>query len=236
MTRKLFLFIGLAAWLFATPVSAQSGNPPIPDPPPSNSYVLDTLNWLSESQEQEISTVARQLNAEGEAQIYVATLGDCGSDKTQYRRDIFNAWKIGAQKRDGGLLILVCWYQGDPSRRSVEVKTDEKMQSIIPDALTATTAENNFVPAFKENQPGAGLVKMVMVFDNVIRREKPANFPFSPQQIKDGGLILSIGLFIFLILRRRKGGGGSDGGWYSGGESGGGDSGGSDGGGSSTGF
>ena len=237
MNHKLFFLLGLAALLFATPVSAQSGKPPIPNSPPSNSYVLDTLNWLSESQEQEINTIARQLNSEGEAQIYVATLDDCGSDKTEYRRDIFNAWKIGAQKRDGGLLILVCWYAGDKSRRSVEVKTDEKMQSIIPDALTATTAENNFVPAFKENQPGVGLVNMVMVFDNVIRGEKPAILPFSRQQIITVGLIIVFGILLFfLFLRDKKGGSGSDGGWYDRGESDGGYSGGDDGGGSSTSF
>src|SRR5688500_10211502 len=111
MNRKLFFFIGLAALLFATPVSAQSGKPPLPNPPRSNSYVLDTLNWLSESQEQEINTIARQLNAEGEAQIYVVALNDCGGDKTQYRREIFNTWNIGTQKKDGGVLILVCWYE-----------------------------------------------------------------------------------------------------------------------------
>jgi uncharacterized membrane protein YgcG len=237
MNRKLFFLIGLATLLFTPPVNAQSGGPPIPNPPPSNSYVLDTLNWLSESQEQEINTIARQLDSEGKAQIYVATLDDCGSDKTQYRRDFFNTWKIGTQKSDGGLLILVCWYRGDKSQRSVEVKTDEKMQSVIPNALTATTAENNFVPAFKENQPGVGLVNMVMVFDNVIRGEKPASLPFSPQQIITVGLIIVFGILLFfLFLRDKKGGSSSDGGWYDRGESGGGYSGGDDGGDSSTSF
>jgi len=232
MNHKLFFFLGFATLLFATPVVAQSGKPPIPNPPPSNSYVLDTLNWLSEAQEQEIIRIARQLDLEGEAQIFVATLDDCGSDKRQYRRDIFNAWNVGSHKREGGLLILVCWYQGDKSRRSVEVKTDEKMQSIISDARTAKIAENNFVPAFNENQPGVGLVKMVMAFDNVIRSEKPASL-FSPQQLKNVALIIVIGLVIFSYIRQRKDGRGSDDGWY--GESGGfGDSGGGDGGGSST--
>ena len=60
MHHKLFFFLGLAALFFATPVGAQSGKPPIPNLPASNNYVLDTLNWLSESQEQEINTIARQ--------------------------------------------------------------------------------------------------------------------------------------------------------------------------------
>jgi uncharacterized protein len=173
MKCKLFLLIGLATLLFfTTPVKAQSKNPPLPNPPPQYNYVLDTLNWLSASQEQDINTIARQLDLEGKAQIYVATLNNCGIDKTLYRSDLFNAWKIGAQKNNGGLLILVCWYDGDQSQRSVEVKTDAKMQIIIPDAVTAKTAENNFVPAFKENQPGAGLVKMVMTFNGIIRDQK----------------------------------------------------------------
>ncbi len=131
MNCKPFFFIGLTALLFTTSVNAQSGEPPIPNSPPSNSYVLDILNWLSESQEQEFNTIARQLDSEGKAQIYVVTLNNCGSDKTQYRRDIFNAWEIGAQKSDGGLLILVCWYDGEKSQRSVKVKTDKKYNALI---------------------------------------------------------------------------------------------------------
>lgn len=245
MNRKLFFLIGLATLLFTTPVNAQSGEPPIPNPPPSNSYVLDALNWLSELQEQEINTIARQLDSEGKAQIYVATLDDCGSDKTQYRRDIFNAWKIGAQKSDGGLLILVCWYDGDKSRRSVEVKTDAKMQSIISDALTATTAENNFVPAFKENQPGTGLVKMVMVFDDVIRGKKSATVPpsfISQISANTYGILFIIITTILLTIDWRRIWRGEGFGWVSGnGDGGGSDSygdggGGGDGGGSSTSF
>jgi uncharacterized membrane protein YgcG len=236
MKRTLFFLIALALLLSAAPVNAQGGVTLIPDRP-SNSYILDTLNWLSESQEQEINTIVRQLDSEGRAQIYVATLDNCGSNKTQYRRDIFNAWNIGAQKGNGGLLILVCWYGGDESRRSVEVRTDEKMQNVIPDALTATTAETNFVPAFKENQPGAGLVKMVTVFDNMIRAEGSTTAPRSPtSQVGIGPillLMLAIIMLPIILFRNNKSSG--EGGWY-GGDGGGGDGGGGDGGGSSTSF
>ena len=204
MNRKIFILIELATILLATPVHAQSGAPSIPSPPSSNNYVLDTLNWLSEAQEQEINKIARQLDLEGKAQIYVATLDNCGNDKTQYRREIFNTWKIGAQKSNGGLLLLVCWYGGDTSRRSVEVKTDEKMQRIIPDALTATTAENKFVSAFQENQPGRGLVDMVMVFDNTIRRKKPSGaLPSFPFQINVELLVFGL-IFIIMVIINHK--------------------------------
>ena len=159
----------------------------------------------SESQEQEINTIAGQLDSEGKAQIYVATVDNCGIDKTQYRHDIFNSWEIGTQKNNGGLLILVCWYGGDKSRRSVEIKTDTKMQIIIPDAVTAKTAESNFVPAFQENQPGTGLVKMVLIFDGIIRGTKSA----PPWQTIDNLWVWVILLlpFSLLILRRRFGSG-----------------------------
>ena len=238
MDHKLFLLAALAALLFVAPVNAQSGEPPIPNPPSSNSYVLDTLNWLSESQEQEINTIARQLDSENKAQIFVATLDDCGSNKTQYRRDIFNTWKIGTQKSDGGLLILVCWYGGDKSRRSVEVKTDEKMQKVIPDAVTATTAENNFVPAFKENQPGTGLVKMVMAFDNVIRNEKSASTSSAlASWVSENMIWILFGVIMFLLMidwKRIWRGEGF--GWVSGNGDGGDYGSGGDGGGSSTSF
>ena len=243
MNRKLFLLIVLAVLFFTTRVHAQGGEPPVPAEPQSDVYVLDTLGWLDESQEGMINVIARKLDAEGTAQIYVATLDDCGSDKTQYKRDIFAAWKVGTEKTSGGLLILACWYGGDTSRRSIEVRTDEKMQSVVSDALSAKTAEDNFVPAFKENEPGVGLVKMVVAFDKVIRGEKPAEIPLSLIVIGTmAGTILLIVLAAIDWKRLRNGegfgwvsgeGSGSGGEYYGGGDGGGG---GGDGGGSSTGF
>lgn len=75
------------------------------------------------------------------------------------------------------------------------------MQRVNPDALTATTAENYFVLAFKENQPGVGLVKMVMVFDNIIRSEKSATvLPSSTSQINIGGLIFIVTVIVMLYF------------------------------------
>lgn len=104
MNCKLFLFIVLVIFFFTTRVHAQGGEPPIPSKPGADGYVLDTLGWLDKSQEGMINVIARKLDAEGTAQIYVATLDDCGSDKTQYKRDIFAAWKVGTEKTSGGLL------------------------------------------------------------------------------------------------------------------------------------
>lgn len=243
MNRRLFTILGLGILLLATPAYAQGGDPPIPIAPSANNYVLDTLNWLDDAQEQEINTIIRQLAGEDKAEIYVATLNDCGNNKTQYRRDVFNSWGIGSRKSDGGLLILVCWYGGDTARRSVEIKTDENMQQIIPDNMTASTVEEEFVPAFQENHPGVGLVSMVTVFNNMIRsNQPPAASPSSPLEINPAWLV--IGLIILLVLLNRvfkKGGTG--GGWVGGDFGSGGDFGGSgggggggDGGGSSTSF
>jgi len=244
MKHRFFTVLGIISLFLTTRVHAQSSEPPIPTPPSANEYVLDTLNWLSDAQEQEIAIIAHQLDVEGKAQIYVATLDDCGRNKAQYRRDVFHAWEIGSQKQNGGLLILVCWYGGDMSQRSVEIKTDETMQRIIPDALTATTTEEEFVPAFQENQPGVGLVKMVITFDNIIRNHKPAVVAASsPQDINVGWF--AIGLIIVLILLNRVFKGGTGGGWFGSGDfgsggsfggDGGSSSGGGDGGGSSTSF
>jgi uncharacterized membrane protein YgcG len=244
MKRIIIIIIALATLLLTTPAIAQSEFPPIPNPPASGSYVLDTLNWLGAAQEHEINAIARQLDEEGKAEIYVATWDDCGKDKTQYRREIFDRWNIGSQKEYGGLLILVCWYGGDPSRRSVEVKTDEKMQQVIPDAVTAKTAEDEFVPAFIEDHPGRGLVAMVKVFDGIIRHETTSNSLQSLiSQINIGSFVIGLILVLFTINQiigafRGTWSGGWDGDNYGGGGDFGGGvgGGGGDGGGSSTGF
>ena len=166
------LVIGVLLVLCLQPIRAlaQGGEPPIPPAPNGGNVVLDTLDWLTPSQETEINSINQKLDEEGIAQIAVVTLDDCGGDKQKFRNELLRTWGIGHANDNDGLLIMVCWYGGDQSRRSLEQETGFGLEGTLPDVLTARVADELFIPAFQADQPGNGLVAMVIRYDRILRQ------------------------------------------------------------------
>jgi uncharacterized membrane protein YgcG len=181
MNRKISmcLFVMLSAFVWI-PAYAQGDEPPIPDGPPQGTYILDLLDWLTSQQETEINALIQSLDQDGLVEIAIVTLDDCGTDKTQYRKSLLQAWRIGQANNDDGLLILVCWYGGDKSRRSVEQEFGSGMNRILSSDITDRVAKENFVPMFQDDRPGDGLVAMVKSYDTILR--SPKNAPSTSHQ------------------------------------------------------
>ena len=248
---KKFAAILAIAFAFVTsfPVGAQGGDPPIPEPPPAGTYVLDQLDWLSADQEATINRLAARLDQEGKAVINVATLTDCGSDKTLYRKSILQNWALGHPGKDNGLLILVCWYGGDPNLRSIEQEYGTGLGNLLSSQVTDQVASEQFVPSFRDNDPGTGLVSMVRVYDSMIANGDPGEVNQDPGNNGGSGIPFGfLGMLALVVIsmffrgnRNGQQGGyyGTPGGYYGGsdyGDSSGGGGGSGDGGGSSTGF
>jgi uncharacterized protein len=202
-----FLFI-LLFFCAGQTAFAQGNEPPIPAAPAHGNVVLDTLDWLTPDQEAEINSINHKLDQDGLAQIAVVTLNDCGADKKTFRNHLFNTWGIGHANDNDGLLILLCWYGGDKTRRSVEQEVGYGLESTLPGTLTDKVAREYFVTAFQENHPGAGLVAMVKGYDGLLRKPQlvaggnpsmPSPIFIQPQGLfRD--LIIGIGTFVGLII------------------------------------
>lgn len=237
MRAKVVFFITIVLTFLAIPVRAQGDNPPIPHPPSSGSYVLDQINWLSTDQEGVINNLASQLDKNGLAVLEVVTLSNCGRDKTAYRKSILRSWNMGHAGKNDGLLILVCWYDGDKSRRSVEQEFGSGLNKVLTSAKTDQIARQRFVPAFEQNRPGDGLMAMVQDYDSILRKgpAKPSFLSVDPGFLWFF-LFVGFGTAFIIFSQKRMGSGDHyyDGDYSGGGYDGGG--GGGDGGGSSTSF
>ncbi len=202
--NKLHLFIWLTLLIVITiPVHAQGGEPPIPAAPPDGTYVLDELDWLTSKQEDGLNSMITRLDNDGVAEVAVVTLNNCGSDKEAFRKSLFDTWGIGHKDDNDGLLILVCWYDGDTSRRSVEQLYGPGLKWILTSQLTDQTAQENFVPAFQQGKPGDGLVGMVRDYNVLLRTQKGSeNFFTSTVQSlkKNSEAILFILIFVAMIV------------------------------------
>lgn len=197
--RKLLVSLFLVAFLAATiaPIAfAQGSEPPIPPVTVNGNYVLDQLNWLTPEQEADINAIVSELDTHNMAEIAVVTQNDCGSDSQTYRNTFFRTWGIGHKEKNDGLLILVCWYDGDKDRRKIEQEVGYGLEGMIPDLLTSKMVDTYFIPAFKADKPGDGLVNMVKAYDSVIRGNTPEELVDKPQPSSSD--ILLYGTFLGL--------------------------------------
>lgn len=176
MKKNLLIWLILLL-MIVIPARAQGSEPPIPSAPPDGMYILDELGWLTDAQERNINNTIVALDRDGLAEIAVVTLNNCGSDKEAFRKSLFNSWGIGHTDDNDGLLILVCWYEGDSSRRSVEQVYGPGLNGILSSEKTAQIAQDEFVPSFQADKPGDGLVDIVIRYDMLLRGQAGSSNP-----------------------------------------------------------
>jgi uncharacterized protein len=176
MKRIQLIFAMFLISLVSVPVHAQNGEPPIPARPAEGHYVLDELDWLTGKQEADINAIVRELDNDGLTEIAVVTLDDCGSNKEAFRKSLFDTWGIGHRDDNDGLLILVCWYGGDESRRSVEQVYGPGLDRVLTSAKTDQIAQDEFVVGFRLGHPGNGLLSMVHSYDALLRESQSPTY------------------------------------------------------------
>lgn len=84
--------------------------PPVPD-----TFYLDQLGILSEETKKNITDTNMELDQKTGAQVVLLTTSDLdGKDSFTYAEEVFNTWKIGEEKKNNGVLILLSRDESDP--------------------------------------------------------------------------------------------------------------------------
>lgn len=102
ITKRLFCLAATAVLLVGTVFAAD-----VPGPP-SNSYVLDQANVLSDQTEQTVNDYTAKLSQANGAQIGVLTVEFTGNTSIDdYALQVFKQWKIGDSSKNNGVLLLL---------------------------------------------------------------------------------------------------------------------------------
>lgn len=99
--KKLWLLLIIFFCLFQSKTYASI-------PSPTDNYYLDKLNLLDEPTKKNINKTNKQLEDKTGSQVVVMTLPNPDDlEGNYYGTEIFNAWKIGDQEKDNGVLVLL---------------------------------------------------------------------------------------------------------------------------------
>jgi len=148
-SRVLDCFVTLATailLLFATPAWAQNF-------PPLTGRVVDQANLLRPEQKVDISSKSEALEAQSGAQLVVVTVNSLGGQRIEdYSYQLGRHWKIGDEKKDDGVLLVVA-----PKERKVWIATGYGARIRLTDAITSVIYRDAIVPRFKAGDYGGGI-------------------------------------------------------------------------------
>lgn len=154
-----------------------------------------------------------------------------GGDIDEYANRVFNTWKLGAEKKDNGVLFLIAFEE-----RQMRIEVGAGLEGVLTDMQSSRINRNEVAPYFRQGQYDQGIMQGVVGIMQTIKGEYKNDEPVTKRRMKRSGrspwiTVAIIVIFIILASRRRSGPGGgywtAGGGYLGGGSWGGGGSSGS---------
>jgi uncharacterized protein len=141
--RLLLLFV----LLFALPASARTEVPKLVTP------VTDTAALLSPAaaQELEASLLSYQKQT-GHQFAFLSVPSLDGTTIEDFGQEVGKAWRLGDEKRDDGLMLLV-----SKNDRAVRVEVGYGLGGVVTDALSSRIIRQTIVPAFRAGDFDVGV-------------------------------------------------------------------------------
>jgi uncharacterized protein len=213
--------------------------------PPLGYPVQDDVGFFSSSFVSKFSEQLKSLKLQGGPQIQILVLPYLrGLTIEEASIKVMDKWKLGDQKRDDGILILIA-----DKERKVRIEVGQGLEGALPDIEAKHIIEDLVVPQLKKGRREPAVVAAVQSILHHVRKEYPENAEFQKAFANEAhsaessegfslshNLLVFIFMVFFILIRlffggwggpRRDGGsgifygGGSGRGWGGGGSSGG---------------
>ncbi|MEL7189628.1 MAG: TPM domain-containing protein [Pseudomonadota bacterium] len=116
-------------------------------------HVVDEADILSPEFERQLTFKLAQLEQDTLVQLVVVTASSLeGRNVADYTRDLANAWDIGDEDRDDGIVILVA-----PNERRIRIAVGYGLETSVTDKEAKVIIDESILPEFRENRYEAGI-------------------------------------------------------------------------------
>lgn len=174
--------------------------------------VVDDAGVLNPSTRSSMEAALREVRSKGGPQINVLTVQSLeGLTIEQASIQVTDAWKLGGQKADDGILFMIS--MGD---RRMRIEVGQGLEGVLTDVESKRIIEDRVIPYFRAGRPGDGIVVGVSSILQKTSPELAKALGESPRLAKksrsrDQGIPVPLLIFIvivFLFLGRggRRGG------------------------------
>ncbi|MFA5132410.1 MAG: TPM domain-containing protein [Candidatus Paceibacterota bacterium] len=155
-------------------------------------YVNDYAGILSVETKQGLEKELTLFTASTTNEIAVVTVPDLGGITIEeYAIKIFDAWKIGKEKQDNGVLFLIA-----PNDRTARIEVGYGLEGALPDILAKDILNTKVFPEFKNGNYNLGILQGVKAIAEATKGEYS---PVGTNKNSSGNSNLS-GIAIFIII------------------------------------
>lgn len=241
---KTYMYTRLLLLLFSFITVLGFGQSDIPNAsnPPKlyNNFSKAFPDFLSAAEAQQLEIDLIKFAEETSNQIVVIVVDDlAGYEPVEYAAKIGDKWKVGHEKEDNGIVILIKPTGGKGERKTF-IATGRGLEGAIPDYTCNEIVNNELLPNFKNQEYYKGITSSLKVMKSLSKGEFNSA-QYAKKNKKKGGIVkviivLIIIIVIVIVIAKSNGRGGDGftmgaaglffGGGFRGGGSGGGSSGG----------
>jgi uncharacterized protein len=180
--------LALALLLFCAAAAAQVAIPPL------STRVTDTTGTLDSAAVQRIEAPLAALETAKGAQIAVLVVPTTGGESIEaYALRAFEAWKLGRQGVDDGILLVVA-----KNDRTVRIEVGYGLEGAVPDVAAYRVIQEYLVPRFREGDFAGGIEAAVGALAKLVQGEAlPAPMSDHTSDAPDVG---GVGMPSFVLL------------------------------------
>jgi len=175
-------------------------------------WVHDEANVLSPPVKAQLEAILKAHRDSTSTQIAVLLIPSLeGDDIESYALRVTEAWKLGQEKKDNGVLFLVAMQE-----KQMRIEVGYGLEGVLTDAMSSRINRNEVAPNFRQGNYEAGIqagviaiikaVQGTYVNDEPIVRKRKGRSPI--------GTIIFVVILIIVMSRKNRGGGGGSGGYW----------------------
>jgi len=138
----------------------------IPDPKNNGGgWVSNPDGILTADDVANVNSSISQFEKETNVQVAVVIVNNFDTDQEDFdfAYELFNTWGIGQKSSNNGLLLFIA-----KDRRKYRFITGTGTEGVLPDVKLKHIAEQNLIPAFRENDFGTGIINTINAIGVII--------------------------------------------------------------------
>lgn len=208
----------LPAILFLALVSCLSAGAQRAVPAHNGIWVHDEPNVLKPEVTRGLEAMLKAERDSTSNQIAVLIIQTLEGDEiAAYANRVFREWKLGQEKKDNGVLLLIAL-----DERKIRIEVGYGLEGQLTDLLSSRIIRNEIAPEFRRGDIQAGVIKGVTAIIQIIQGSYSNDGRTSESGKPVPGLLKLLGIIVLVIIFSRfRRGGGSGGYWSPGGYMGG---------------
>jgi uncharacterized protein len=180
-------------------------------PPHGGEWVHDEAGILSPQGKTQLEAILKAHRDSTSTQIAVYLIPSLeGDDIDSYAFRVAEAWKLGQENKDNGVLFLLSMQE-----KQMRIEVGYGLEGVLTDALSSRINRNEVAPYFRQGNYEAGVQAGVIAIIKAVQGTYVNDEPVAKRRKGRSplGTIIFIVILIIAMSRRNRGGGGSGGYW-----------------------